>query len=114
MSTRAFARLPPRRPDQDPDRPQSLSGGRSRFGGGALLVFGIPKIKAGRLGRSDNLPSDAMYESNPSSSAARKGWSLDALFGRAAGATEPQPSGAPAAPAAAPRATDLFTRIGDF
>lgn len=58
-----------------------------------------------------------MYESKPPSSAGRKGWSLDALFGR-----QPEPEVAPEGAAPAPQtvlaeppaANDLFARIGGF
>ncbi len=56
-----------------------------------------------------------MYESKPPSSAGRKGWSLDALFGRSA--DEEGPGQAPAAPLAAAEPAgpnDMFTRIGGF
>lgn len=54
-----------------------------------------------------------MYEGKPPSSAGRKGWSLDALFGRsdepdAVGAAVPAPAGDPVP------ATDFFSRIGGF
>lgn len=55
-----------------------------------------------------------MYESKPPSSAGRKGWSLDALFGRAV--EDPAAKPAPIAVIALqePPASDLFTRIGAF
>lgn len=56
-----------------------------------------------------------MYESKPPSSAGRKGWSLDALFGRSVeqAAATPLPLIAPPLEAA-PAAADLFSRIGGF
>lgn len=60
-----------------------------------------------------------MYEGKPPSSAGRKGWSLDALFGRSAEETPSAPAPVAATPGAAgaagdPPATDLFARIGGF
>jgi len=56
-----------------------------------------------------------MYESKPPSSGGRKGWSLDALFGRSVeqAAATPSPLIAPALEPA-PAATDIFSRIGGF
>ncbi|WP_340315964.1 GGDEF domain-containing protein [Rhizorhabdus argentea] len=56
-----------------------------------------------------------MYESKPPSSAGRKGWSLDALFGRSVEQAPATPI-APIAPALEPAivAADLFGRIGGF
>jgi diguanylate cyclase len=55
-----------------------------------------------------------MYESKPPSSSGRRGWSLDALFGRAS----EDPAAKPAAVATAgfeqPPASDLYGRIGNF
>lgn len=58
-----------------------------------------------------------MYEAKPPSSAGRKGWSLDALFGR----SDDQPSAGPvpaamlvAEPHESAPANDLFGRIGGF
>ncbi len=58
-----------------------------------------------------------MYESKPPSPAGRKGWSLDALFGRSADADVPTgvPAAAPIAASEEPvAANDLFSRIGGF
>lgn len=58
-----------------------------------------------------------MYEGKPPSSAGRKGWSLDSLFGRSAGPVAVASGPAVPAPAVAPDdppATDLFSRIGGF
>lgn len=59
-----------------------------------------------------------MYEGKPPSSAGRKGWSLDSLFGRGAEEGMPLPAtvsgGAPGAVAEAAPANDLFSRIGGF
>lgn len=54
-----------------------------------------------------------MYESKPPSSAGRKGWSIDALFGRGADTDDAHPPSAPilAEPVGE---NDLFTRIGTF
>lgn len=59
-----------------------------------------------------------MYEGKPPSSSARKGWSLDSIFGRAA---DVEPQGRPATPAAPVQAqlaetaaNDLFSRVGVF
>ena len=56
-----------------------------------------------------------MYESKPPSSGGRKGWSLDALFGRSVeqAAATPSPLIAPALEPA-PAAADIFSRIGGF
>ena len=55
-----------------------------------------------------------MYESKPPSSAGRKGWSLDALFGRGAEDAAVKPTPIAAIALQQPLASDLFTRIGDF
>ncbi|TAK14679.1 MAG: GGDEF domain-containing protein, partial [Rhizorhabdus sp.] len=59
-----------------------------------------------------------MYEGKPPSSAGRKGWSLDSLFGRGAEEGMPLPATvpgeAPGAVAEAAPANDLFSRIGGF
>jgi diguanylate cyclase len=54
-----------------------------------------------------------MYESKPPSSAGRKGWSIDALFGRGADTDDAHPAPAPI-PAEPVGENDLFTRIGTF
>ena len=56
-----------------------------------------------------------MYEAKPPSSAGRKGWSLDALFGRGGEPEAAKPAMPSAAIATEPApANDLFTRIGGF
>lgn len=55
-----------------------------------------------------------MYESKPPSSAGRRGWSLDALFGRLTADPAAQPAAIAEAAAAEPTSSDLFTRIGGF
>ncbi|MBW8911119.1 MAG: GGDEF domain-containing protein [Sphingomonas sp.] len=56
-----------------------------------------------------------MYESKPPSSAGRKGWSLDALFGRSVEQTAATPLPlTDSALETAPAAADLFGRIGGF
>lgn len=54
-----------------------------------------------------------MYEAKPPSSAGRKGWGLDALFGRADPPEAPGSAGVASSGEGVP-ATDLFTRIGGF
>ena len=54
-----------------------------------------------------------MYESKPPSSAGRKGWSIDALFGRGAETDDAHPASAPI-PAEPVGENDMFTRIGTF
>lgn len=57
-----------------------------------------------------------MYEGKPPSSAGRKGWSFDALFGRSAedGDPAPAPVTSPNSYSVEPTPTDLFSRIGGF
>lgn len=59
-----------------------------------------------------------MYEAKPPSSAGRKGWSLDSLFGRGAApevpAPTPIPSAQPPAVVLDEAGSDLFSRIGGF
>ncbi|ATE65334.1 GGDEF domain-containing protein [Rhizorhabdus dicambivorans] len=57
-----------------------------------------------------------MYEGKPPSSAGRKGWSFDAIFGRSAeeGAPVPAPAVSGQSYSVEPPATDLFMRIGGF
>lgn len=59
-----------------------------------------------------------MYEGKPPSSPARKGWSLDSIFGRSADADVPErqvaPSAPPAPAASDVAANDLFSRVGAF
>ncbi|MBP8233250.1 GGDEF domain-containing protein [Rhizorhabdus sp.] len=59
-----------------------------------------------------------MYEGKPPSLPARKGWSLDSIFGRAADAEPQGRAPASAAPVQAPlaeaAANDLFSRVGIF
>lgn len=59
-----------------------------------------------------------MYEGKPPSSPARKGWSLDSIFGRSADADVAERQVAPSAPPAPASsdvaANDLFSRVGAF